>query len=67
MSRIDLLPYDNITTKMLNEYTRRVQELPPPPEGFHYSLSSPEFKFKDNEWEVTTYIILEENGKKEHD
>ena len=63
MNKIDLLPYDSITTSILNEYHKKVSELPPPPKGYHYNLSEPQFKFANNQWEVTNYIILEEDGR----
>ena len=63
--KINILAYDDIFPTMLNLYERKMKELPPPPDGYHYTLSEPKFLFndKETEWSVETSIVLEEDGK----
>lgn len=56
---------DILFEALLNSYTDRLRELPPPPPGYRYTYDYPSITHNGDFWDVTVDLCLEdEYGRK---
>ena len=52
---------DTISVSAMEVMGRKIRELPPPPPGYHYTVTDPRYEKRPDAWEVTFDIVLRPN------